>query len=42
MALGLDLKAIRAVGRPVVLTVTASLVTLVALSVALIHVLGIR
>ena len=42
LGLGVDLKAIRTVGRPVILTVTASLVVLVALSVALIHVLGIR
>ena len=42
LGLGVDLKAIRTVGRPVILTVTASLVVLVTLSVALIHVLGIR
>ena len=42
LGLGVDLKAIRTVGKPVILTVTASLVVLVALSVALIHVLGIR
>ena len=42
LGLGVDLKAIRTVGRPVILTVTASLVVLVALSVALIHMLGIR
>ena len=35
-------KAIRTVGRPVILTVTASLVVPVALGVALIHVLDIR
>ena len=42
LGLGVDLKAIRTVGRPVILTVTASLAVLVALSVALIHVLGIH
>ena len=42
LGLGVDLKAIRTVGKPVILTVTASLVVLVTLSVALIHVLGIR
>ena len=42
LGLGVDLKAIARVGRPVVLTVTGSLVVLVVLSVALIHGLGIR
>ena len=42
LGLGVDLKAIRTVGRPVILTITASLAVLVALSVALIHVLAIR
>ena len=41
LGLGVDLRAIARVGRPVVATVTASLVVLVALSVALIRVLGI-
>ena len=42
LGLGVDLKAIRTVGKPVILTVTASLIVLVTLSIALIHVLGIR
>ena len=42
LGLGVDLKAIRTVGKPVILTVTASLLVLVALSITLIHVLGIR
>ena len=42
LGLGVDLKAIVRVGRPVILTVSASLVVLVALSVALIHLLSIR
>ena len=42
LGLGVDLKAIRTVGRPVIITVTASLVVLATLSVALIHVLAIR
>ena len=42
LGLGVDLKAIRTVGKPVILTVTASLVVLVTLSISLIHVLGIR
>ena len=42
LGLGVDLKAIRTVGKPVILTITASLAVLVALSVALIHVLAIR
>ena len=42
LGLGVDLKAIRTVGKPVILTVTASLVVLVTLSITLIHVLGIR
>ncbi|GAC1515931.1 MAG: hypothetical protein NVS1B4_08490 [Gemmatimonadaceae bacterium] len=42
LALGVDLKAISKVGRPVILTVTVSLAILVALSVALIHILVIR
>jgi uncharacterized integral membrane protein (TIGR00698 family) len=42
LGLGVDLKAIREVGRPVILTVTASLAVLVALSITLIHVLSIR
>ena len=42
LGLGVDLKVISKVGRPVVLTVTLSLAVLVALSVTLIHVLAIR
>ena len=42
LGLGVDLKAITKVGRPVIVTVTASLAVLVALSVALIHMLSIR
>lgn len=41
LGLGVDLKALTKVGRPVIITVTASLVVLVALSVALIHMLSI-
>lgn len=42
LGLGVDLTAIRKAGKPVMLTVTASLGVLVALSVWLIHVLGIQ
>ena len=42
LGLGVDLKSVSRVGRPVVLTVTASLVVLVALSIGLIHALAIR
>ena len=42
LGLGVDLRSVRTVGRPMVLTVTASLVVLIALSVALIHLLAIR
>lgn len=42
LGLGVDLKAIRTVGKPVILTVTASLIVLITLSITLIHVLGIR
>ena len=42
LGLGVDLKAIRTVGKPVILTVTASLVVLVTLGITLIHVLRIR
>ena len=42
LGLGVDLKAIRKVGRPVMMTVSASLVVLLVLAVSLIHVLGIR
>ncbi|MEP6991869.1 MAG: putative sulfate exporter family transporter [bacterium] len=42
LGLGVDLKAIAKVGRPVILTVTASLAVLVVLSVGLIHVLAIH
>lgn len=41
LGLGVDLTAMRKVGRPVVLTVSASLVLLIVLSVALIHGLSI-
>jgi uncharacterized integral membrane protein (TIGR00698 family) len=42
LGLGVDLKAMSKVGKPVIITVTASLVVLVALSVTLIRVLDIR
>ncbi|HEV2641347.1 MAG TPA: putative sulfate exporter family transporter [Candidatus Elarobacter sp.] len=42
LGLGVDLKAIRRVGRPVIMTVTGSLVVLLVLGVSLIHLLGIR
>ncbi|MEO8622209.1 MAG: putative sulfate exporter family transporter [bacterium] len=42
LGLGVDLKAIRKVGRPVIFTVSASLVVLVVLSVTLIRVLAIQ
>ena len=42
LGLGVDLRAVARVGRPVVLTVTGSLVVLVALGVSLIHLLRIR
>jgi len=42
LGLGVDLKAIRKVGRPVMMTVSASLVVLLVLAVSLIHVLAIR
>ena len=42
LGLGVDLKVIARVGRPVIATVTGSLVLLIVLSVALIHGLGIR
>jgi uncharacterized integral membrane protein (TIGR00698 family) len=42
LGLGCDVRAVARAGRPVVLTVVGSLVALVALSVALIHLLGIR
>jgi uncharacterized integral membrane protein (TIGR00698 family) len=42
LGLGVDLKAIRRVGLPVMATVTASLVLLIALAITLIRVLGIR
>jgi len=42
LGLGVDVRALRRVGRPVVLTVTASLLVLLTLSVTLIRVLGIR
>jgi uncharacterized integral membrane protein (TIGR00698 family) len=42
LGLGVDLRAIRRVGRPVIATVTASLAVLLVLAVSLIHLLGIR
>ena len=42
LGLGVDLRAISKVGKPVILTVTASLAVLVTLSVGLIHLLSIR
>lgn len=42
LGLGVDLRAISRVGRPVMMTVSASLLVLLALSLALIHVLAIR
>lgn len=42
LGLGVDLRAIRRVGAPVIATVSLSLAVLVVLSVALIHGLGIR
>ncbi len=42
LGLGVDLKAIARVGRPVIMTVTASLAVLIVLSVSLIHLLSIR
>jgi uncharacterized membrane protein YadS len=41
LGLGVDLRAVRSAGRAVVLTVCASLATLVALGLLLIHALGI-
>ena len=42
LGLGVDLRAIRRVGRPVMLTVSASLLVLLTLSLTLIHALAIR
>ena len=42
LGLGVDLKAIRQVGRPVILTVSSSLLVLILLSVLLIRLLGIE
>jgi len=42
LGLGVDLKAIRSVGRPVIITVSASLLVLLTLSVSLIHLLRIQ
>lgn len=42
LGLGVDLRAISRVGRPVMLTVSASLLVLLGLSLTLIHLLGIR
>jgi uncharacterized membrane protein YadS len=41
LGLGVDLRAISRVGRPVVLTVSASLAVLIALAITLIRVLAI-
>jgi uncharacterized integral membrane protein (TIGR00698 family) len=42
LGLGVDLREVARVGRPLVLAVSASLVVLLGLSVALVHALGIR
>jgi uncharacterized integral membrane protein (TIGR00698 family) len=42
LGLGVDVRALRRVGRPVILTVSASLLVLLVLSVTLIRLLGIR
>jgi uncharacterized membrane protein YadS len=42
LGLGVDLKAIRKVGKPVIVTVTASLAVLIVLSVTLLRVLSIQ
>ncbi len=42
LGLGVDLKAIRKVGRPVIITVSASLAVLIVLAIALIRLLAIR
>lgn len=42
LGLGVDLKAITRVGRPVIITVTASLTVLIVLAVSLIHLLSIH
>jgi len=42
LGLGVDLRAMRRVGRPVIAAVTCSLLVLFVLAVSLIHVLGIR
>ena len=41
LGLGVDVRTLRAVGRPVVLTVAASLVLLIAASLFLVHLLAI-
>ncbi|MGI8508954.1 MAG: YeiH family protein [Gemmatimonadaceae bacterium] len=41
LGLGVDLKAIRSVGKPVIATVSASLILLIVLAVSMIHLLGI-
>lgn len=41
LGLGVDLKAIRSVGKPVIATVSASLILLIILAVSMIHLLGI-
>ena len=42
LGLGVDVRAVARVGRPVIVTATASLVVLILLAVLLIRVLGIR
>lgn len=42
LGLGVDLKVIKSVGRPVIMTVTGSLIVLIVLAVGLIHVLRIQ
>lgn len=42
LGLGVDLKAIRTVGRPIIMTVSGSLLALIIFAVSLIHVLKIR
>jgi uncharacterized membrane protein YadS len=42
LGLGVDIRVVRRVGRPVIATVSASLAVLIALALTLIHGLGIR
>jgi uncharacterized membrane protein YadS len=42
LGLGVDVRVVRRVGRPVIATVSASLAVLIALALTLIHGLGIR